>query len=137
LSREEYDAVRKMIDEVGPFLNLDEHDFSIGVSDQVVKKSKQEAIDRRLRVISTWEERAARRIDDVERLIGIKTWWERDDNEYQEILKYISNRQFVRVIEELQGLVVSRLMELEKVNLAGSGTSFISLHHSPNFCHRV
>jgi len=126
-----------MIDEVGPFLNLDEHDFSIGVSDQVVKKSKQEAIDRRLRVISTWEERAARRIDDVERLIGIKTWWERDDNEYQEILKYISNRQFVRVIEELQGLVVSRLMELEKVNLAGSGTSFISLHHSPNFCHRV
>jgi len=38
------------------------------------------------------------------------------------MLEYITNRKFVRVVEELQGLVVSRLMELDKMNLAGSGT---------------
>jgi hypothetical protein len=129
--------VRKKIDEVGPFLNLTELDFSVGFSDEVVRKSKHEAIDRELRLISARQERAARAIDDVERLIGIKTRWQRDDAEYQNTLKYISNRKFVRVVEELQGLVVSRLMELEKANLAGSGTQFIYLHHFPNLCRRV
>jgi len=38
------------------------------------------------------------------------------------MLNYVSNRKFVRVVKELQGLVVSRLMELDKMNLAGSGT---------------
>lgn len=134
MSREQYDAVRKKIDEVGPFLNLTEHDFSIGTSDQVMRKGKHEAIDRQLRLISARRERAAQKVDDVEQLIGIKTRWQRGDTEYMKVLKYISNRKFVRVIEELQGLVVSRLMELEKVNLAGSGMQFISLYHYPNFC---
>jgi hypothetical protein len=39
------------------------------------------------------------------------------------MLKYIDNRKFVHTVEELQGLIVSRLMELDKMNLAGSGTS--------------
>jgi len=38
------------------------------------------------------------------------------------ILEYVNNKKFVRIVEELQGLVVSRLMELDKMNLAGSGT---------------
>ena len=38
------------------------------------------------------------------------------------ILKYVNNKKFVRNVEELQGLVMSRLMELDKMNLAGSGT---------------
>ena len=38
------------------------------------------------------------------------------------MVEYISNRKFVHVVKELQGLVVSRLMELDKMNLAGSGT---------------
>jgi hypothetical protein len=51
----------------------------------------------------------------------IKTRWQQEDAEYVKILEYINNRKFVHVIEELQGLVVSRLMELDKMNLAGSG----------------
>ncbi len=38
------------------------------------------------------------------------------------ILEYVNNKKFVRIVEELHGLVVSRLMELDKMNLAGSGT---------------
>jgi hypothetical protein len=37
------------------------------------------------------------------------------------ILEYVNSKKFVRTVEELQGLVVSRLMELDKMNLAGSG----------------
>ncbi len=45
--------------------------------------------------------------------------WQREDAEYVKILKYVNNKKFVRIVEELH---VSRLMELDKVNLAGSGT---------------
>ena len=61
------------------------------------------------------------KVDDVERLLGIKERWQQSDTEYQRVFKYLGNKNFVRVVEELQGLVVSRLMELDKVNLAGSG----------------
>ena len=47
--------------------------------------------------------------------------WQREDAEYVKILEYVNNKKFVCIIEELHGLVVSRLMELDKVNLAGSG----------------
>jgi len=53
------------------------------------------------------------------------------------MLEYISNKKFVRVVEELEGLVVSRLMELDKVNLAGSGMWFIFLYGVPNASHRI
>jgi hypothetical protein len=48
------------------------------------------------------------------------------------MLEYIGNKKFVRIVEELEGLVVSRLMELDKANLAGSGTWFISLCDVPD-----
>jgi hypothetical protein len=67
-------------------------------------------------------EHAAQAVDDFERLMTIKTRWQREDAEYVKILEYVNNRKFVRIVEELQGLVVSRLMELDKMNLAGSGT---------------
>ena len=37
------------------------------------------------------------------------------------ILEYVNNKKFVHNVKKLQGLVVSRLMELNKMNLAGSG----------------
>jgi hypothetical protein len=121
LPREEYDAVRKKIDEVGPFLTISVHDFASGIADEIMRKSKHQAIDREMQRINRQMDRAQRSVDDIERLLGIETRWLRSDAEYRKTLEYISNRKFVRVVEELQGLVVSRLMELDKVNLAGSG----------------
>lgn len=133
LPREEYNAVRNVINNVDPFLTLTEHEFSMDVANHVVKKSKHAMIDKELRLISGRLERAVCVVDDVERLLGIKTRWQREDAEYQKMVEYISNRKFVRVVEELQGLVVSRLMELDKVNLAGSGTGFYFLvQHDSN-----
>jgi hypothetical protein len=73
LPREEHHAVRKMIDEVGPFLTVSKHDFASGTAGDVMKKSKHEAIDRELQHIDRKMDRAQRSTDDVERLLGIKT----------------------------------------------------------------
>jgi hypothetical protein len=102
-----------------------------------VKKSRHEAISQELRLINGRLERAARAVDDIERLLGIKERWQQGDAEYRKMAEYISNRDFVRVVEELQGLVVSRLMELDKVNLAGSGTCSMILQIVPNIRLRV
>ena len=63
----------------------------------------------------------AQSVDDFEQLLGIMMWWQQEGAEYVKILEYVNNKKFVCTIEELQGLVVSRLMELDKMNLAGSG----------------
>ena len=82
-------------------------------------------------------ERAARVVDDVERLLGVKTRWQRGDAEYRKMLEYISNKKFIRVVEELEGLIVSRLMELDKANLAGLGMWLISSCDVLNASHRI
>lgn len=104
-----------------PFLNLVPSDFAVDIAGQIVKSSKHEAINRELRLINGRLDRAAREVDDAERALGPPSRWQRSDPDYQGTLKYISNKKFVRVVEELQGLVVSRLMELDRANLAGSG----------------
>ncbi|KAG1732925.1 uncharacterized protein EDB91DRAFT_1238702 [Suillus paluster] len=58
---------------------------------------------------------------DLERRIGITQRWTPADLEYQEALKYLHNQQFIRAVQHLEGLVVQRLFELAKANLAGTG----------------
>jgi len=103
-------------------LVLTEYEFASGVAQQVVKKSKHEVMNRELRVFSGRIDRATHAVDTIEQQLCIETRWERNNAEYVKMLEYTSNRKFVRIVEELQGLVVSRLMELDKMNLAGSGT---------------
>ncbi|KAG1767336.1 hypothetical protein EV702DRAFT_980110, partial [Suillus placidus] len=47
--------------------------------------------------------------------------WTPECPEYMTALKYFHERRFVRVVEELEGLVVQCLFELSKANLAGTG----------------
>jgi hypothetical protein len=132
MGRKDYKTIQAEIECIDPFLTLTQYEFAANVADQVIKSSRHEAIDRELRLVTGRMERAARVVDDTERLLGIDKRWQRDDVQYQKILQYIDNKKFVRVIEELQGLVVSRLMELDKVNLAGSGMRPISLRDTPD-----
>ena len=59
-----------------------------------------------MRTISGWIDRATHSVNTIEQQLCINTRWQWDDAKYIEMLKYISNRKFVRIIEELQGLVV-------------------------------
>lgn len=47
--------------------------------------------------------------------------WTKTDAAYLTTLKYMSQKAFVRAAEALRGAVVSRLMELAKLNAAGLG----------------
>ena len=118
---ERYRAVSQKIQNTSPFLTVTPHDFATNIADDVIRRSECEALDRELRVAAARREREVQKVDDIERLLGIKERWQQSDAEYQRVFKYLGNKNFVRVVEELQGLVVSRLMELDKVNLAGSG----------------
>jgi hypothetical protein len=60
-------------------------------------------------------------VDDIEHHMGITERWQPQDTKYQEGLAYLTNWQFIRAIEQLQGLVVQRLFESAKANIAGTG----------------
>ncbi|KAG1724504.1 uncharacterized protein EDB91DRAFT_1239971 [Suillus paluster] len=59
-------------------------------------------------------------VDDLERRMGITECWTREQGEYKHALNSLTNRRFIRVVEYLEGLVVKRLFELAKANLAGT-----------------
>ncbi|KAG1784996.1 uncharacterized protein HD556DRAFT_1314605 [Suillus plorans] len=59
-------------------------------------------------------------VHELERRLDLMKCWTPGDPEYQEALKYLNNRQFIRVVQHLEGLVVQRLFELTKANLAGT-----------------
>jgi hypothetical protein len=119
--RKKYNSIIDSIKELGPLV-LTEYKFASGVADQVVKKSEHDALNRELRAISLQIDCATQIVDTFEEELRIKTRWQRDNAQYVKMLEYIDNRTFVHIVEELHGLVVSRLMELDKINLAGSGT---------------
>ncbi|KAG1800507.1 uncharacterized protein BJ212DRAFT_1450167 [Suillus subaureus] len=47
--------------------------------------------------------------------------WIPSDPQYVQALEYSSQQHFIRVVEELEGLVVQYLFKLSKVNLSGTG----------------
>ena len=47
--------------------------------------------------------------------------WVPGDREYEETLKYIATRNYQRALGRLQRLVIQRLFELHKLNLAQTG----------------
>ncbi|KAL1740504.1 hypothetical protein HDZ31DRAFT_47382, partial [Schizophyllum fasciatum] len=56
--------------------------------------------------------------DDTERLAGITERWKPDDELYRAALQSVHMREFEKVLGRLEGLVVQRLAELSKANLA-------------------
>ncbi len=58
---------------------------------------------------------------ETEVMMGIEKRWEPQDEKYLETLKYSQTRQYHRALDHLQKLVVQRLFELQKLNLAGTG----------------
>ena len=63
------------------------------------------------------------RVEDLEEQLGIEPTrrWTSDQREYVEMREYSRHRQFIRAVEELENLVVQRLFELSKANLASTG----------------
>jgi len=125
LPREKHCNLREKIDGIGPFQIVTQEDFSSGIVNNT--NSECEKLSWELGLSSMWIGHAAQSVNNFEWLLHITTWWQQEDVKYVKILKYVNNKKFVCTIKELQGLVVSRLMELDKMNLAGSGMQLGSL----------
>ena len=120
LPREKHGNLRVKIDTLGPFQIVTQDDFASSIVDNT--NGKHERLGQELRHSGKWIGHAAQSVDECEQLLDIKTHWQQEDAKYVKMLEYVNNKKFVHNIEELQGLVVSQLMELDKMNLAGSGT---------------
>ena len=59
--------------------------------------------------------------DDTEHQLGVESHLTLDDPHYVDALTYVNNWTFLCAVEHLEGLVVQRLFELSKANLATTG----------------
>lgn len=57
----------------------------------------------------------------MEVALGITTRWQPADQEYIQTIKYISEHAYQKALGKLQQLVIQRLFELNRLNLAGTG----------------
>jgi len=57
--------------------------------------------------------------------MGISNCWQPADAQYIETLKYMSERNYHKTLDNLQRLVIQRLFELNRLNLVRTGMLFI------------
>ncbi|KAG2032361.1 hypothetical protein BDR03DRAFT_936026 [Suillus americanus] len=98
---------------------LNKYQPDSGLSQDALHVTKQghavrRATERRLQVqISV--------VEDIEDRMGVVTQWSPQSHEYIESLEYSQKCRFIRAVEDLEGLVVQRMFELSKANLASTG----------------
>lgn len=66
-------------------------------------------------------ENLLRDVIDMEKRLAITQRWVPSDPAYIETRKYIAERNYHRVVDKVHALVVKRLFELQKLNIAGTG----------------
>ncbi|KAG1742887.1 hypothetical protein EDB19DRAFT_1894855 [Suillus lakei] len=66
-------------------------------------------------------------VEDLETRLEITEHWTPVCSDYTETLEYSRHWQFIRAVEDLEGLVVQHLFELSKSNLSSTGTNFIQI----------
>lgn len=66
-----------------------------------------------------------RAVQDYELKLGIDERWVPEFEEWQEACRSEAEHTYQCAIDHLEGLVVARLFELEKMNRAGTGKNFI------------
>jgi len=60
---------------------------------------------------------------------GIATRWSESSQQYQDALSLLTEREYRRAIDNLERLIVQRLLELTKLGMNGVGERFILPRH--------
>ncbi|KAG1887413.1 uncharacterized protein F5891DRAFT_967298 [Suillus fuscotomentosus] len=80
-------------------------------------------------------------VTSMEVKMGIANRWQPSSPEYQATLKYMSNHQYQRALDNLQRLVVQQLFELQRLNISQTGASYkMRTHISKSLqtrCHAI
>lgn len=79
------------------------------------------------RVLEEKVERLGTDIIEIEGALGFKRQWQRMDAGFQCVLDYMATQKYHQALGKLQWLVVQRLFELHKLNIAQTGTGSIAL----------
>ncbi len=82
--------------------------------------AKTRRLETERRLVSERLDSIKLRVIDIEVRLCIEKRWEPQDQQYIEVLQYSNQRQYHRALDNLQKLVVQRLFELQKLNLAGT-----------------
>ena len=83
--------------------------------DQALSRTRKKETERRF--LSERKEQILLEIVTLESHLGISSRWTPLTPEYQEAVQYSATRDYHRVLDRLQRLVVQRLFELHKLNL--------------------
>lgn len=62
---------------------------------------------------------AIQAVNDLELKLDLQETWTPHHPQYQETLRYMRTRRFHRALDEIQRLVVQRLLEMTKANASG------------------
>lgn len=65
------------------------------------------------------------KVEEIEEREGVTQRWQPRDREYQGAERFIDSQSFSAAVDELEGKVVQRLLELSKANLAGTGRLYL------------
>jgi hypothetical protein len=71
---------------------------------------------------------ATHRVASLEDRLDIETRWLPGSVEYEIAAGYLHNSKFHKVLDKLQGLLLSRMFEMAKANVAGTGKLRVSAH---------
>jgi hypothetical protein len=83
--------------------------------------SKTRRLETERRYAREQYDRALYQVLELEEHMGITKRWTPDTPEYAETIRYISERQYHKALNNLQRLVTQRLFELHRLNLSGVG----------------
>jgi hypothetical protein len=67
-------------------------------------------------------------VQDLEVLLGVVERWVPECLEWKAAALMVGKRRYQRCLDDLEGLIVSRMFELTKMNMSQTGTSFNSVY---------
>jgi hypothetical protein len=67
-------------------------------------------------------------VQDLEVILGVVDRWIPESPEWKAAALMVGKRRYQRCLDDLEGLIVSRMFELTKMNMSQTGTSFNSMY---------
>ena len=102
-------------------------DYTFSPSEQsdqyATAASKTRKLEADRRYVVECREVALREVIETEVRMGITRRWDATDPEYINTVEYLATRRYHRALDDLQRLVIQRLFELHKLNVAQTGDS--------------
>ena len=99
-----------------------------GPTEYDVDLSATRKLETKRRTLQDTVTRLTHDVHEMELSLGITQRWQPTDTEYQETMKYIATRRYQRALGRLQRLVIQRLFELHKLNVARTGMYLHTQH---------